>query len=124
MAVEFINIDRDTPFLLPASVQDYIGEKHLARFITEIVSQLDLREMVVQYSGRGSKPWSPEMMVALLFYGYATGVFSSRKLERASHDSLAFRYICANTHPDHDSIATFRRRFAKQLAACFVQRYC
>jgi transposase len=57
------------------------------------------------------------MMVALLFYGYATGVFYSRKLERASHDSLFFRYICANTHPDHDSIATFRRRFAKQLAA-------
>ena len=88
MAVEFINIDRETPFLLPASVQDYISEQHLARFITDIVSQLDLREMVVQYSGRGSKPWPPEMMVALLFYGYATGVFSSRKLERASHDSL------------------------------------
>ena len=121
MAVEFINIDRETPFLLPASVQDYISEQHLARFITDIVSQLDLREMVVQYSGRGSKPWPPEMMVALLFYGYATGVFSSRKLERASHDSLSFRYICANTHPDHDSIATFRRRFAKQLEACFVQ---
>ena len=121
MAVEFINIDRETPFLLPASVQDYISQQHLARFITEIVSQLDLREMVVQYSGRGSKPWPPEMMVALLFYGYATGVFSSRKLERASHDSLSFRYICANTHPDHDSIATFRRRFAKQLEACFVQ---
>ena len=121
MAVEFINIDRETPFLLPASVQDYISERHLARFITEIVSQLNLREVVVQYSGRGSKPWPPEMMVALLFYGYATGVFSSRKLEQASHDSLAFRYICANTHPDHDSIATFRRRFAKQLEACFVQ---
>ena len=121
MAVEFINIDRETPFLLPASVQDYVAEKHLARFITEIVSQLDLREMVGQYSGRGSKPWPPSMMVALLFYGYATGIFSSRKLERASHDSLAFRYICANTHPDHDSIATFRRHFAKPLEACFMQ---
>jgi len=121
MAVEFINIDRETPFLLPASVQDYISQQHLARFITDIVAQLDLREMIGAYSGRGSNPWPPEMMVSLLFYGYATGVFSSRKLEQASHDSLAFRYICANRHPDHDSIATFRRRFAKQLAACFVQ---
>lgn len=121
MAVEFIYIDRETPSLLPASVQDYIAEDHLARFITEIVSQLDLSEIANQYSGRGSKPWPPSMMVALLFYGYATGIFSSRRLERASHDSLAFRYICANTHPDHDSIATFRRRFAKSLEACFMQ---
>ena len=115
--VEFITIDRETPSFLPASVQDYIGQDHLSRFITEIVSQLDLGEITNQYTGHGSKPWPPSMMVSLLFYGYATGVFSSRKLERASHDSLAFRYICANQHPDHDSIATFRRRFARPLAA-------
>ena len=119
--VEFITIDRETPSFLPASVQDYIGQDHLSRFITEIVSQLDLGEITNQYTGHGSKPWPPSMMVSLLFYGYATGVFSSRKLERASHDSLAFRYICANQHPDHDSIATFRRRFARPLAACFMQ---
>lgn len=105
----------------PISIWTSTGENHLARFITEIVSQLDLSEMANQYSGRGSKPWPPGMMVSLLFYGYATGIFSSRKLERASHDSLAFRYICASSHPDHDSIATFRRRFAKPLAACFLQ---
>lgn len=121
MAVEFINIDRETPSLLPARVQDYIAENHLARFITDIVSQLDLREIVSQYSGRGSKPWPPSMMVSLLFYGYATGIFCSRKLERASHDSLAFRYIRANSHPDRDSIASFRRRFAQPLSACFMQ---
>lgn len=121
MSVEFIFVDRDTVSLLPASVQDYIGEDHLARFVVEIVSQLDLREVVGHYTGRGSKPWPPSMMVSLLFYGYATGVFSSRKLERASHDSLAFRYICANHHPDHDSIANFRRRFAQQLKGYFTQ---
>lgn len=121
MAIEFIYIDRDTPSLLPASVHDYISQDHLARFIVDIVSQLDLSEIVSQYTGRGSKPWPPSMMVSLLFYGYATGVFSSRKLEHASHDSLAFRYICAGLHPDHDSIATFRRRFAKPLATCFLQ---
>jgi transposase len=80
-----------------------------------------LREISSHYAGRGSKAWPPSMMVSLFFYGYATGIFSSRKLERASHDSLAFRYICANTHPDHESIATFRRRFALQLEACFTQ---
>ena len=61
------------------------------------------------------------MKVALLFQGYATGIFSSRKLDRASHDSLALRYICANTHPDHDGIANFRGRFAKPLEACFMR---
>ncbi len=121
MRVEFVTIDRETPYLLPASVQDYVPEAHLARFIVEIVGQLDLKAMDNQYSGRGSRPWPPEMMVALLFYGYASGVFSSRKLEKASHDSLAFRFICANRHPDHDSIATFRRRFAKELKGCFTQ---
>jgi transposase len=121
MAVEFIYIDRDTPSLLPASVQDYISQDHLARFIVDIVSQQDLCEIVNQYTGYDSKPWPPSMMVSLLFYSYATGVFSSCKLERASHDSLAFCYICASTHPDHDSIAVFRRRFANPLEACFLQ---
>lgn len=121
MSVQFRTIDRDTPSLLPASVQDYVPENHLARFIVDIVQQLDLRGIAGQYSGRGSEPYPPEMMVSLLFYGYATGVFSSRKLERASHDSLAFRYICANSHPDHDTIASFRRRFARQLEGCFTQ---
>ncbi len=121
MSVDFITIDRETPSLLPASVQDYIPQTHLARFIAEIVGQLDLREISSQYAGHGSKPYPADMMVSLLFYGYATGVFSSRRLERATHDSLAFRYICANTHPDHSSIATFRQRFAKELKGCFTQ---
>jgi transposase len=63
------------------------------------------------------------MLVALLFYGYATGVFSSRKLEKATHDSIAFRYICANRHPDHDTIAQFRKRFLKELEGC-LSRFC
>jgi len=73
------------------------------------------------YSGRGSKPFHPAMLVALLFYGYSTGVFSSRKLEKATYDSIAFRYICANTNPDHDTIASFRKRFLKELGALFVE---
>jgi len=121
MAVEFIPIDRDTPYIFPPSVQDYLPDDHLARFVVDIVEQLDLSHLSAAYSGRGSKPFHPAMLVALLFYGYATGVFSSRKLEKATHDSIAFRYICANTTPDHDTIASFRKRFLKELEALFVE---
>jgi transposase len=121
MAVEFIPIDRETPYIFPPCVQDYLPEDHLARFVVDIVEQLDLSHLSAIYSGRGSKPFHPAVLVALLFYGYATGVFSSRKLERAGYDSIAFRYICANTNPDHDTIAHFRKRFLPELGALFVE---
>jgi len=121
MAVHFIPVDRHTPYLLPPSVQDYVPADHLARFVVDIVDQLDLSPFSAAYSGKGSKPYHPAMLVALLFYGYATGVFSSRKLEKATYDSMAFRYICGNTHPDHDTLCTFRKRFLKELEALFVQ---
>ena len=96
-------------------------KKHLARFVVEIVSRLDLRPLEDAYTKRGSEGYPPSAMVGLLFYGYATGVFSSRKLEEATYDSVAFRYIAANTHPDHDTIAHFRKRFLKQLKPLFVE---
>ncbi len=114
-------MDRETPYLLPPSVQDWLPEQHLARFVVDVVSKLDLHELKMPYAGVGSEAFNPEMLLALLFYGYATGVMSSRKLEQATHDSLAFRYIAANTHPDHDTIANFRKRFLKQLEPLFVQ---
>ena len=121
MPVEFVPIDRDTPYLLPPSVQDYLPEDHLARFVAEMVDQLDMSALLGVYAGRGKKPYHPAMLVALLFYGYATGTFSSRKLEKATYDSIAFRYLCANTHPDHDTIASFRKRFLKELEGFFVE---
>ncbi len=121
MSERFLAVDRDTPYLLPPSVQDWLPEEHLARFVVEVVTKLDLRDLEKEYAGRGSKAYHPEMLLALLFYGYATGVFASRKLEQATWDSLAFRYIAANTHPDHDTIAAFRKRFLKQLKPLFVQ---
>src|SRR5512137_2791895 len=121
MEPNFLEVDRETLYLLPPSLQDWLPEGHLARFVVEIVEQLDLRSLKESYAGRGSQPYNPVMLVALLFYGYATGVFSSRKLERNTYDSVAFRYVAANTHPDHDTIATFRRRFSPQLKECFVQ---
>ncbi len=121
MPVEFVTIDRATPYLLPPSVQDYLPEDHLARFVVEIVDQLDMSPLLGVYAGKGKKPYHPAMLVVLLFYGYATGTFSSRKLEKATYDSIAYRYICANTHPDHDTIASFRKRFLKELEGCFVE---
>jgi transposase len=121
MSSKFIQCDRKTPFLLPPSIEEWLPDGHLARFVVEIVAQLNLRSLRDSYAGRGSQAHSPAMLTALLFYGYATGVFSSRKLERSTHDSVAFRYISANTHPDHDTIASFRRRFLKELSPLFVQ---
>lgn len=121
MKVTFVDCDRLTPYLLPPSLQDWLPEGHLARFIVDIVERLDLKSLEHSYSGRGSHPYSPAMLTALLFYGCATGVFSSRKLEQSTYDSMAFRYVAANTHPDHDTIADFRRRFLPELAKVFVQ---
>jgi transposase len=121
MPVKFVTIDRDTPYLLPPSVQDYLPEDHLARFVVEMVDQLDMSTLLGVYAGKGKTPYHPAMLVALLFYGYATGTFSSRKLEKATYDSIAYRYLCANTHPDHDTIASFRKRFLKKLEAFFVE---
>ena len=117
----FRSIDRQTGFLLPPSVDEWLPEKHLARFIVEVIDGLDLRAMSGSYRGSGSASYHPRMLLGILVYGYATGVFSSRKLERATYDSVAFRFIAANDHPDHDTIAAFRRRFLKEIEALFFQ---
>jgi transposase len=117
----FIPVDRQTDYLFPPSVEDWLPENHLARFIVEMIERLDLTELTRQYAGRGSAAHHPAVLLGLLIYGYATGVPSSRKIERATYDSVAFRYIAANTHPDHDTLASFRRRFGAQLEQLFVQ---
>jgi transposase len=117
----FRTIDRETGYLLPPSVDEWLPEKHLARFIVEVIDGLDLRAMSGDYRGSGSASYHPRMLLGILVYGYATGVFSSRKLERATYDSVAFRFIAANDHPDHDTIATFRQRFLGDIQKLFVQ---
>ena len=117
----FRTIDRATGFLLPPSVDEWLPKKHLARFVVDVIDGIDLRAMSGRYRGSGSASYHPRMLLGILVYGYATGIFSSRKLERATYDSVAFRFIAANDHPDHDTIATFRRRFLKQIEGLFVQ---
>jgi transposase len=110
-----------TGFLLPPSLDEWLPERHLARFVVEVIDGLDLSANVKSYRGTGSAGYHPALLLGLLVYGYTTGVFSSRKVERATYDSVAFRFIAANHHPDHDTIATFRRRFLKDIAALFVR---
>jgi len=117
----FRPIDRDTGFLMPPSVDEWLPEKHLARFVVDVLAGLDLRAMLGSYRGSGAASYHPSILLGILVYGYATGVFSSRKLERASYDSVAFRFVAANQHPDHDTLATFRRRFLAEIQTLFVQ---
>lgn len=122
----FRQVDRETGFLLPPSVDEWLPARHLARFVVEVVDQLDLSLLVKSYRGSGSASYHPSVLLGLLVYGYATGVLSSRRLERATYDSVAFRFIAANDHPDqfvhtnHDTIAALRRRFLKEIERLFV----
>ena len=117
----FRPIDRSTDYLLPPSVQEWLPESHLARYVVDVVEGLDLSALERVYAGRGSDAYHPALLLSLLIYGYATGTHSSRKIERATYDSLAFRFIACDRHPDHDTLATFRRRFGKEFAAIFIQ---
>lgn len=117
----FRPIDRKTAYLLPPSVDDWLPQDHLARFIVEAIEQLDLSELTRAYAGRGSAAYHPEVLLGLLVYGYATATFSSRRIERATYDSVAFRYLAAGSHPDHDTLANFRRRFLDELSSVFLQ---
>src|SRR6201995_3909733 len=117
----FRPVDRDTGFLMPPSVDEWLPEKHLARFVVDVIASLDLRAMTGSYRGSGEASYHPTVLLGILVYGYATSVFSSRKLERATYDSVAFRFVPPNPPPDHDPIAAFRRRFLKPIEALFVE---
>lgn len=121
MAARFVNIDRCTPMFLPVDLRDWVGPDHLARFIVDAVESLALEGAQVNERGSGDAQYPPGMMLSLLIYSYATGTFSSRQIERASKEDLPTRFICANTHPDHDTICTFRRENRELFEKTFVQ---
>ena len=118
---KFIEIDRTVAIKLPSNMEGWLDTNSLARFVVEVVEQLDTSEIEGSYKGGGSAPYSPKMMLALLFYCYAKGIFSSRQIEKATYELIPVLYITGGTHPDHDSINTFRRRFLAQLQPLFVQ---
>lgn len=119
--ITFKASNRNQPFLMPPSINDWLPKRHLARFVVEIVEVLDLNDIYKEYNKGGKDAYDPRAILSLIFYGYATGVFSSRKIEQATYDQVPFRYISANTHPDHDTIANFRKRFLPQISDLFVQ---
>ena len=106
---KFVACARERAFLLPPDLRDWIPEDDLARFVIEAVARVGIGAFEVDDRGTGSAQYHPRMMLALLIYGDANGIFSSRRIERATHRDLGVRYVAANRHPDHDTIATFRR---------------
>ena len=118
---KFIEIDRTVALELPSNMEGWLDTNSLARFVVEIVEQLDTSEIEGAYKGGGSAPYPPKMMLALLFYCYAKGLFTSRQIEQATYEMIPVLYISGGTHPDHDSINRFRKRFLDQLQPLFVQ---
>ena len=124
MSKRFREHQPEQRLLLPPSLDDWLPEGHLARFLSDVVLELDLRAIYQSYEqkdGRGQAAYHPVMMVKLLLYGYCIGVVSSRKIEAATYDQVGFRYLAANEHPDHDSIAEFRRRHLPAMMALFLE---
>src|SRR5712692_4606476 len=121
MATRLVSIDRDTALLLPPNLRDWVPADHLVHFVLDAVAALDLRQAKVNERGTGSEQYPPTMMLALLIYSYATGTFGSRRIEQSSHDSVPVRLLTADTHPDHDTICTFRRENKALLSESFVK---
>jgi len=121
MGPRFVNIDRDTPLLMPPNLQDWVPANHLAHFVVDAVEAMDLRQVKVNIRGTGDAEYPPSMLVSLLIYSYATGTFGSRRIEQSTHDNVAVRFITADTHPDHDTICTFRRENKALLSELFVK---
>ena len=117
----YVNIDRDTPLLLPPDLRDWVPADHLVHFVIDAVELIDTRAAPVNARGTGSEQYPPGMLLALLVYSYATGTFSSRQIERASYENVAVRLLCADTHPDHDTLCTFRRKNGPLLTHAFQQ---
>lgn len=121
MATRFVSIDRDTPLLLPPNLRDWVPADHLVHFILDAVDALDLRQVRVNTRGTGSEQYPPHLLLGLLLYSYATGTFGSRRIEQSTYDSVPVRLLTADTHPDHDTLCTFRRENQALLTESFVK---
>jgi transposase len=121
MARQFITVDYAAMLKQTVTLEECLPADHLARFSVDTIARLDLSAFYAGYAGVGGAAFAPELLLGLLFYGYATGVFSSRKLEKATHESIPFRFLAGNLHPDHDTLAHFRQTFLPQISELFVQ---
>jgi transposase len=124
MGKSFRADDLNQSLLFPPSLHDWLPDNHLARFLADVVSALDLEAIYSSYNekdGRGLSAYAPAMMVRVLLYGYATGIYSSRKIQTKTYDDVAFRFLSADEHPDHSTLAEFRKRHLQALAGLFLQ---
>lgn len=121
MTRKYKTVDYEAALDESIRVRDALPADHLARFVVDLVAQLDLSSIYERYGVRGGVAYAPEVLLALLFYSYATGLFSSRKLERATYESLPFRFVAGGLHPDHDTLANFRKTFRWQIRELFVE---
>ena len=121
MARKFKTVDYEQSGQQTLTIDDYLSADHLARFIVAIVAMLDLSAFYVCYAAVGGEPFDPKVLLALLLYAYATGVFSSRKIEKATHEVIPFRFIAGGLHPDHSTLAWFRKQFLAEIKLAFVQ---
>jgi transposase len=121
MSRRFKTADYGATLEVTVRLGDCLPPEHLARFVVDAIAQMDLSKFYARYGERGGEAYAPEILVGLLFYGYATGVFSTRKIERATFESIPFRYLAGDRHPDHDTIASFRKTFLPEIKELFVQ---
>ena len=121
MTRKFKTVDYEAALEQTVSLREALPANHLARFVVDVVAELDLAHIYERYGLRGGEAYAPELLLALLFYGYATGVFSSRKIEKATYETLPFRFVAGGLHPDHDTLANFRKTFRAEIKALFVQ---
>src|SRR5215211_1126336 len=121
MSGRFTAVDYEATLEQTVRLGDCLPPDHLARFVVDVVAQLDFTAISARYGARGGAAYAPEVLFGLLVYGYATGVFSTRKIERATYESAPFRYLAGNRHPDHDTLATFRKTFLGEIQGLFVQ---
>ena len=121
MTRKFKTVDYEAALEQTVSLREALPANHLARFVVDVVAELDLARIYARYGPRGGEAYAPEVLLALLFYGYATGVFSSRKIEKATYEFLPFRFVAGGLHPDHDTLANFRKTFRAEIKDLFVQ---
>ena len=121
MSRKFKTVNYEETLKQTIQLGDALPPNHLARFVVDMIVQLDLSQIYARYAPRGGEAFAPGILLGLLFYGYATGVFSSRKIEKATYESIPFRFIAGGLHPDHDTIANFRKVFLEEIKGLFVQ---
>ena len=121
MSRKFKTVNYEESLKQTIQIGDALPPNHLARFVVDMITQLDLSQIYARYAPRGGEAFAPDILLGLLFYGYTTGVFSSRKIEKATYESIPFRFIAGGLHPDHDTIANFRKVFLEEIKGLFVQ---